>query len=73
MAQYLALIYTADVDWWAPEQAAELAAYRQFAVEPPVARRTRRAARPRGPIRRGRARDHGLADRCTDRARAPLP
>lgn len=33
MAQYLALIYTADVDWWAPEQAAELAEYRQFAVE----------------------------------------
>jgi hypothetical protein len=32
MAQYLALTYTADVDWWAPEQAAELAEYRQFAV-----------------------------------------
>jgi hypothetical protein len=33
MAQYLALTYTADVDWWAPEHAAELAEYRQFAVE----------------------------------------
>jgi hypothetical protein len=33
MAQYLALTYTADVDWWAPEQAAELADYRQFAVD----------------------------------------
>lgn len=33
MAQYLALTYTADVDWWAPEQAAELADYRQFAAE----------------------------------------
>ncbi len=31
MPQYLALTYTADVDWWAPEQAAELAEYRQFA------------------------------------------
>jgi len=25
MPQYLALTYTADVDWWAPEQADELA------------------------------------------------
>ncbi|MEU4607118.1 YciI family protein [Kribbella sp. NPDC023972] len=33
MAQYLALTYTADVDWWAPEQAAELAEYRQFGVD----------------------------------------
>ena len=33
MAHYLALTYTADVDWWAPEQAAELAEYRQFAAE----------------------------------------
>jgi hypothetical protein len=33
MPQYLALTYTADVDWWAPEQAAELAEYRQFAVD----------------------------------------
>jgi hypothetical protein len=33
MAQYLALTYTADVDWWAPEQAAELAEYRRFAVD----------------------------------------
>jgi hypothetical protein len=33
MAQYLALTYTADVDWWAPEQADELAEYRQFAVD----------------------------------------
>ena len=32
MPQYLALTYTADVDWWAPEQADELAEYRQFAV-----------------------------------------
>ncbi|MGH9136433.1 MAG: YciI family protein [Acidimicrobiales bacterium] len=33
MPQYLALTYTADVDWWAPEQASELAEYRQFAVD----------------------------------------
>ncbi|WP_433160399.1 YciI family protein [Kribbella sp. CA-247076] len=33
MAQYLALTYTADVDWWAPEQAGELAEYRQFALD----------------------------------------
>ena len=33
MAQYLALTYTADVDWWAPEQADELAEYRRFGVE----------------------------------------
>jgi hypothetical protein len=33
MTQYLALTYTADVDWFAPEQAAELAEYRQFAIE----------------------------------------
>ncbi|MGI8721154.1 MAG: YciI family protein [Geodermatophilaceae bacterium] len=33
MPQYLALTYTADVDWWAPEQAGELAEYRQFAVD----------------------------------------
>jgi hypothetical protein len=33
MAQYLALIYSADVDWWAPEQASELAEYRQWAVD----------------------------------------
>lgn len=25
MPQYLALTYTADVNWWAPEQASELA------------------------------------------------
>ncbi len=33
MPQYLALTYTADVDWFAPEQASELAEYRQFAVD----------------------------------------
>jgi hypothetical protein len=33
MPQYLVLAYTADVDWWAPEQAGELAEYRQFAVD----------------------------------------
>ena len=33
MAQYLGLTYTADVDWWAPEQADELAEYRQFGVD----------------------------------------
>jgi len=33
MTQYLALVYSADVDWWAPEQADELAEYRQFAVD----------------------------------------
>jgi len=31
MAQYLALTYTDDVDWFAPEQAAGLAEYREFA------------------------------------------
>lgn len=30
MPSYLALTYTADVDWSAPEQAAELAEYREF-------------------------------------------
>jgi hypothetical protein len=33
MTQYLALTYTADVDWFAPEQAATLAEYQQFARE----------------------------------------
>ena len=33
MPQYLALTYTADVNWWAPEQAEELKEYRQFAVD----------------------------------------
>lgn len=33
MTQYLVLTYTADVNWWAPEQADELAEYRQFAVD----------------------------------------
>jgi hypothetical protein len=33
MPQYLALTYTADVDWWAPEQASELAEYRRFGVD----------------------------------------
>lgn len=33
MAQYLALTYTDDVDWFAPEQAAGLAEYRHFARE----------------------------------------
>ena len=33
MPHYLALTYTADVDWWAPEQASELAEYRQFGVD----------------------------------------
>ena len=33
MPQYLALTYTADVDWFAPEQADELAEYRRFGVE----------------------------------------
>jgi hypothetical protein len=33
MPQYLMLTYTADVDWWAPEQAEELAEYRKFAVD----------------------------------------
>ncbi|HEY5843611.1 MAG TPA: YciI family protein [Mycobacterium sp.] len=33
MAEYVALVYSADVDWWAPEQADELAEYRQFAVQ----------------------------------------
>lgn len=30
MPQYAALTYTADVDWTAPEQAAEMAEYREF-------------------------------------------
>lgn len=33
MAQYLALTYTADVDWYAPEHAAELTEYRTFAKQ----------------------------------------
>lgn len=33
MPQYLALTYTADVNWQAPEHAAELAEYRRFAAE----------------------------------------
>jgi hypothetical protein len=33
MPQYLALTYTADVNWWAPEQADELADYRRFGVD----------------------------------------
>ena len=33
MPQYLALTYTADVNWWAPEQADELAEYRRFGVD----------------------------------------
>jgi hypothetical protein len=33
MAQYLALTYTADVNWWAPEHADELAEYREFGVD----------------------------------------
>jgi len=33
MAQYLALTYTADVDWFAPEHQAELTEYRVFAQE----------------------------------------
>ena len=33
MPQYLALTYTADVNWWAPEQADELAEFRQFALD----------------------------------------
>jgi len=33
MAQYLALTYTADINWWAPEHAAALAEYREFAAQ----------------------------------------
>ena len=33
MTQYVALTYTADVDWSAPEQAAEMAEYRRFGAE----------------------------------------
>src|SRR5690349_5021976 len=33
MPEYLALTYTADVDWFAPEQAEALQEYRAFAVE----------------------------------------
>jgi hypothetical protein len=33
MAQYLALTYTADVDWFAPEHAGTLEEYREFARE----------------------------------------
>lgn len=33
MPQYLALTYTADVDWFATEQTSELAEYRQCAVD----------------------------------------
>src|SRR5215471_16244751 len=33
MAQYLALTYTADIDWFAPEHAEELEEYQVFAKE----------------------------------------
>jgi hypothetical protein len=33
MPQYLVLTYTADVDWWAPEQAEGLAEFRKFATD----------------------------------------
>jgi hypothetical protein len=33
MAQYLVLTYTPDVNWFAPEHAAELADYRRFGNE----------------------------------------
>jgi hypothetical protein len=33
MPQYLALTYTEDVNWWAPEHADELAEYRRFAAD----------------------------------------
>jgi hypothetical protein len=33
MPQYLALTYTADVDWFAPEQAEQLVEYQVFAKE----------------------------------------
>ena len=33
MAQYLALTYTADVDWFDPRYAAELAEYQEFGRE----------------------------------------
>lgn len=33
MTQYVALTYTADVDWSAPEQAAEMAEYGRFSAE----------------------------------------
>jgi hypothetical protein len=33
MAQYLALTYTADVDWFAPENAETLAEYQKFGRE----------------------------------------
>ena len=33
MTQYAALTYTADVDWSAPEQAAEMEEYGQFSVD----------------------------------------
>jgi hypothetical protein len=33
MPQYLALTYTADIDWFAPEHAKELAEYRTFGAQ----------------------------------------
>lgn len=33
MSQYLALTYTADVDWTAPEQAEEMQDYLRFGAE----------------------------------------
>ncbi|MGI8590006.1 MAG: YciI family protein [Nakamurella sp.] len=48
MPQYLALTYTADVDWWAPEQASELAEYRQFAMDNAASIRASAVLHPTG-------------------------
>ena len=46
MTQYVALTYTADVDWSAPEQAAEMAEYRRFGEENAAAIRGGAALHP---------------------------
>ncbi|GEA86779.1 YciI family protein [Cellulomonas cellasea] len=48
MPQYLALTYTPDVDWWAPEHAAELGEYRQFAARHADAIRASAVLHPTG-------------------------
>ncbi|MFE9652326.1 sigma factor-like helix-turn-helix DNA-binding protein [Micromonospora sp. NPDC006431] len=50
MPMYVALTYTADVDWSQPEQAAELAEYREFRrARGRCCGEARRSTRPRPP------------------------
>ena len=74
MPQYLALTYTADVDWWAPEQADELAEYRQFGVDHADTDQGERRPAPdlrRRPSSGSRAPAAGRSSRPTGRTRRP--